>query len=136
MSMVLATEPSSGEQLDFSGRVCGDLNALDDFASELDREAEGRQLAGSSSSRRINANPGTIEKDLARLVLAVIDTVRRLMERQAARRVNAGTLSEEQVEEMGETFLRLDQKMAELTSAFGLQPEDLDLNLGPVVDRL
>jgi hypothetical protein len=58
------------------------------------------------------------------------------MERQAARRVNAGSLSDEQVEEMGETFLKLDRKMAELRTAFGLQPEDLNLSLGPIVDQL
>ena len=124
MSVGCATAPSLGEQLDFSSSVSGELNAPDDWP------------ASGLASRRINADRGTIEKDLAKLVLALIDTVRRLMERQAARRVNAGSLSEEQVEEMGETFLRLDRKMTEIRMAFGLQPEDLDLNLGPIVDQL
>ena len=84
--------------------------------------------------RRINADQTTVEKDLAKLVLALIDLVRRLMERQAARRVNAGSLSEDQVERMGETFLRLDRKMVELRSVFGLREEDLDLRLGPIGD--
>src|SRR5215208_7160980 len=130
MSVVHTIEPLSGAQLDYYGRVSGDFDALDDFARELGG-TEATQLAG-LSSRRINADRGTIEKDLAKLVLALIDTVRRLMERQAARRVNAGSLSEEQVEEMGETFLKLDQKMAEIGASFGLQPEDLNLNLGPI----
>ena len=123
---------------DFSGRVCGDLHALDDFARELGgcvRAAPGDGAAG-MLPRRINATPATVEKDLAKLVLALVDLVRQLMERQAARRVNAGSLSDDEVERLGETFLRLDQKMSELRTAFGLRDEDLNLSLGPIRNLL
>jgi hypothetical protein len=88
------------------------------------------------SSLRINTDQDTVERDLAKLVLSLVDLVRRLMERQAARRISAGSLSDEEVERMGETFLKLDRKLAEITTAFGLQREDLNLNLGPIRDLL
>jgi hypothetical protein len=130
---------ASGEQLDFGGRLSGDLYALDEFARELGAHAQATEPSGDAASflpRRINAEPAAAEKDLAKLVLTLVDLVRQLMERQAARRVNAGALTDDQVERMGETFLRLDRKMSELRAAFGLEPEDLNLNLGPIRDLI
>jgi hypothetical protein len=125
-------------QLDLGGRMSGDLNALDDFARELGARTRG-QAAGDAPSflpRRINTNAATVEQDLAKLVLSLVELVRQLMERQALRRVNAGSLSDDEVERMGETFLRLDRKMSELRAAFGLREEDLNLNLGPLGNLL
>lgn len=128
----------NGEPIDLTGRIAGDLDALDDFAQEL----SGRTRTGQPVSevdvlpRQINANETTLEKDLAKLVLALIDVIRRLMERQAARRVNAGSLSDDEVERMGETFLRLDRRMAELKVVFGLEGDDLNLNLGRIRDLI
>ncbi len=122
------------ESLDLTGRLAGDLAALDDFARELGGTT-GDPGAG-VLPRRMNADPATVERDLAKLVLALVDLIRRLMERQAARRVNAGSLSEDEVERMGETFLRLDRRMVELRTAFGLEGQDLDLSLGSIRDLL
>ena len=130
---------ASGEPFDLRERLSGDLAALDDFARELGGRAEGGQPGRETSGilpRRINADRTTVEKDLAKVVLALVELVRQLMERQAVRRVNAGSLSEEEVERMGETFLALDRKMTELRTAFGLKREDLDLRLGPIRDLL
>lgn len=123
--------------LNFADRVSGDVNALDDFARELG-ECSARKPAGVSGflPRRIDTNQATVEKDLAKLVLSLVDLVRQLMERQALRRVNAGSLTDDEVERMGETFLKLDRKMAELRDAFGLKSEDLNLNLGPIRNLL
>jgi hypothetical protein len=129
----------SGEQFELVGRLSGDLNALDDFARELGVRTGAGEPEGDAAdflSRRLNADQATVEKDLAKLVLTLVDVVRRLMERQAARRVNAGSLSDDQVERMGETFLKLDRKMEELKKVFGLQGEDLNLSLGPIRDLL
>jgi hypothetical protein len=89
-----------------------------------------------SLSRRINADPENLERGLAQLVLTVIELLRQLMERQALRRIDGGTLSEEQVERLGRTFMELDRRMEELRTEFGLTEEDLNLRLGPLGNLL
>jgi len=86
--------------------------------------------------RRVNADPEQVEKGLAQLVLTLVEVLRQLMERQALRRMEGGTLSDEQIERLGETFMRLDARMRELTEHFGLEREDLNLNLGPLGNLL
>ena len=128
---------------DFDQRLSGDLAALSEFAHELtprgNRPGAELRLAepgGTPLPGRINANPDTVEHDLAKLVLALIELIRRLLEKQALRRVEAGSLSEDEIERLGQTLLKLEQKMDELKTTFGLQDEDLDLNLGPLGDLM
>jgi hypothetical protein len=83
-------------------------------------------------SRRVNADPESVEKGLAQLVLTIVELLRQLMERQALRRIDGGSLSEEQVERLGRTFMELDRRMEELREEFGLTAEDLNLDLGPL----
>jgi hypothetical protein len=83
-------------------------------------------------SRRINADPESVEQGLAQLVLTIVDLLRELMERQALRRIDAGTLDDEQVEQLGRTFMLLQERMDELVEEFGLTRDDLNLNLGPL----
>jgi hypothetical protein len=64
--------------------------------------------------------------------MTVIELLRQLMERQAIRRIEGGTLNEEEIERLGRTFLGLAERMEELKSVFGLTDEDLNLNLGPL----
>lgn len=99
----------------------GDLNA---FAVELER-------AGASPPR-INADPQKVEQGLAKLVLIVIELLRRLLEQQAIRRMEAGSLTDEEIERLGQTFLRLAARMEELKRVFGFEDDDLNLNLGPL----
>ena len=82
--------------------------------------------------RRIDADPESVEKGLVSLVLTIVELLRQLMERQALRRVDEGTLSEDQIEKIGWTLMSLEQKMAELRDHFGLEPEDLNIDLGPL----
>jgi Gas vesicle protein K len=82
--------------------------------------------------RRIDADPERLEKGLAQLVLTVVELLRQLMERQAIHRIEAGSLTSEEVERLGQTFLALAQRMDELKEEFGLTDEDLNLNLGPL----
>ena len=93
--------------------------------------AEERRL-GDALTRRINADPESVERGLAQLVLTIVELLRQLMERQALRRVDGGTLSDEQVERLGRTFMELDRRMEELREQFGLTAEDLNLDLGPL----
>src|SRR5438128_1784504 len=90
------------------------------------------QAAASGQQERIDCTPETIEQGLAKLVLTLIELLRRLLERQAIRRMEGGTLNEQQVEEMGLALMKLEQKIHELTAAFNLKPEDLNLDLGPI----
>lgn len=81
---------------------------------------------------RINIDPENVEKGLARLVLTLVELIRKLMEKQAMRRIEGGSLSDEEIEKMGETFIKLEDKMKELKEIFGLKDEELNLNLGPL----
>ena len=128
---------------DFDQRLSGDLAALGEFAHELAPRGSRPGAAspqgepgGTFLPARINANPDTVEHDLAKLVLALIELIRRLLEKQALRRVEAGSLGEEEIERLGQTLLKLEQKMDELKATLGLQDEELDLNLGPLGDLM
>ena len=81
---------------------------------------------------RINADPERVEQGLARLVLTVIELLREVLEHQAVRRMDGGTLSEEQVEQLGLALLKLNHRMDELKGIFGLTNEDLNIDLGPL----
>jgi hypothetical protein len=81
---------------------------------------------------RVDADPEAVEKQLVALVLTLVELLRQLMERQALRRVEQGSLTDDQVEKIGLTLMALDTRMAELREHFGLRPEDLNLDLGPL----
>lgn len=80
----------------------------------------------------INIDPSDVSKGLAKLVLTVIELLRELLERQAIRRIDSGTLTREEVNNLGITFMKLAEKMEELKSQFGLNAEDLNIDLGPI----
>lgn len=83
--------------------------------------------------RRIRLDdPDAVEKDLAALVLTVVELLRQLMERQALRRVDDGSLTDDQIENIGSTLMALEARMAELREKFGLAAEDLNIDLGPL----
>ena len=86
--------------------------------------------------KKIDANPKNVEKGLAKLVLTLIELIRKLLEKQAMRRIDAGSLFEEEIERVGETLMKLENKMQELKGIFGLKDEELNLNLGPLGDLL
>jgi hypothetical protein len=81
---------------------------------------------------RINADPDKVEQGLARLVLTVIELLRRVLEHQAVRRMDGGSLSDEQIERLGLALLRLNDRMDELKKTFDLTDDDLSIDLGPL----
>jgi hypothetical protein len=81
---------------------------------------------------RISADPEIVENGLAKLVLSIIELIRRLLEKQALRRMDRGTVSEEEIERLGSALMKLEEKMDELKRVFGLSDDDLNLSLGPV----
>jgi hypothetical protein len=85
-----------------------------------------------SLPERINADPERVEQGLARLVLTVIELLREILEHQAIRRMDGGTLNEQEVERLGLALLKLNHRMDELKEVFGLTDEDLNIDLGPL----
>lgn len=86
----------------------------------------------STIPERIAADSDIVENGLAKLVLSIIELIRRLLEKQALRRMDAGTLTDEEIERVGAALMKLEEKMAEMKQIFGLADDDLNLNLGPV----
>jgi len=106
-----------------------DIDSPDEFIEEIEK------IQG-ALPKRIDANPKNVEKGLSKLVLTLIELIRKLLEKQAMRRIDAGSLSEEEIERVGETLMKLENKMQELKVVFGLKDEELNLNLGPLGDLM
>lgn len=98
-----------------------------DAADQLWSELRPRGLP-----QRIDSDPETVERGLVTLVLTLVELLRQLMERQALRRVEQGDLTDNQIERIGTTLMLLEQRMGELREHFGLTPEDLNIDLGPL----
>ena len=91
-------------------------------------------LAAEDGASRVNIDPDNVEHGLVKLVLALVELLRQLMERQAIRRMEAGTLTSEEIDRVGTTLMRLEQRMKELQEHF--QIDDLNINLGPLGNLL
>ncbi len=104
-------------------------SAGDDLRREL--ETKLAEIA-SALPDRINADPERVEQGLARLVLTLIEVVRKVLEHQAVRRMDGGGLSDEEIERLGLALLKLDERMGQLKEVFGLSDEDLQIDLGPL----
>jgi len=98
---------------------------VEEFIEEMRRVTEGLP-------ERINIDAHSIEQGLAKLVLTLIEFIRRLLEKQAIRRMEGGDLSPEQIEDLGLALMTLEARMQELKAQFGLAEQDLNLDLGPV----
>jgi hypothetical protein len=96
-----------------------------DFANAM---APDRMLGSS----RIALNPDDVKNGLGRIVLTLVELLRELLERQAIRRIEAESLTEEEIERLGTTFLQLSEQMERLKKEFGVKDEDLNIDLGPL----
>jgi hypothetical protein len=110
---------------DVLDKLLGAPDSLRSLARELERLSGGAQ-------RRIDTTPENVEKGLAQLVLTLIELWRQLMERQALRCMEAGSLNDDDIERLGQTFMMLGRRMDELKSHFELEDDDLNLDLGPL----
>ena len=99
---------------------------LDDLRKQL------RRTAGGQSPLRWNADPDEVRRSVAQLVLTLVEFVRRLLERQSIRRMEAGTLTDRQVEDVGRALMQLEETVRDIAATFGIPPEDLNLDLGPL----
>ncbi|HYK03414.1 MAG TPA: gas vesicle protein K [Thermoanaerobaculia bacterium] len=102
------------------------------IANEEEELREALSFTDSIVPERISADAEIVENGLAKLVLSIVELVRRLLERQALRRMDAGNLTDEEIERLGNALMKLEEKMAELKSTFGLSDEQLNMKLGPL----
>lgn len=102
------------------------------IANEEEELRQALSFTESVVPERISADAEIVENGLAKLVLSIIELVRRLLERQALRRMDAGNLTDEEIERLGTALMKLEEKMAELKSTFGLSDEQLNMKLGPL----
>ena len=104
--------------------ICDPDDAYGIFRKELVKREK--------ANRHLEVDGEKVEQGLARLVLTLLELIRRLMEKQAIRRIDGGTLTDEQIDELGMTFMKLDEKIKELMEIFNLKDGDLNLDLGPL----
>jgi hypothetical protein len=102
------------------------------ITNEEQRLREALTFTESVVPERISADPEIVENGLAKLVLSIVELVRRLLEKQALRRMDSGNLTDEEIERLGSALMKLEDKMGELKAVFGLNDDDLNLKLGPV----
>ena len=102
---------------------------MEDEIAELRRELE--RVRGVLPDR-VNVDPEGVEQGLAKLVLTLVEFLRQVLERQAIRRMDGGTLTDDEIERVGIALMRLQAKVREMAEAFGLDPNDLNLGLGPI----
>ncbi|CAN5887764.1 gas vesicle protein K [soil metagenome] len=101
-------------------------------ADDLERLAAELRDIVPALPRRIDASPDDIEAGLARLVLTLVEFLRQVLEHQAVRRMEAGSLSDEETERIGLALMRLQERLEDIKSAFGIEGEDLNIDLGPL----
>lgn len=102
------------------------------ITNDEQRLRESLQFSESIVPEKISADAEAVENGLAKLVLSIIELVRRLLEKQALRRMDAGTLSDAEIERLGNALMKLEDKMGELKASFGLSDADLNMSLGPI----
>lgn len=100
-----------------------EVREIESLRAELQRQA---------SAPRWNADPQDVQRSVAQLVLTLVEFLRQLLERQAIRRMERDSLTAEETEDIGLALMRLEETVRELANRFGLQPEDLNLDLGPL----
>ena len=102
-----------------------EIQEIESLRTELERVAKG-------APPRWNANADDVRRSVAKLVLTLVEFIRQLLERQAVRRMDAGTLTAEQTEAVGLALMRLEETVRDIGAQFGLSPDELNLDLGPV----
>ena len=113
-----------------STRGVGDIVRLE--VEELDALREELERRTAAEAPRWNADPEEVQRSVARLVLALVEFLRKLMEKQAIRRMEAETLTAEEVENLGLALMRLEETLHDIAGRFGLAPDELNLDLGPL----
>jgi hypothetical protein len=101
-------------------------------AREIDAIRKQIQSVAGARPPRWNASPDDVRKSVLKLVLTLVELIRQLLERQAIRRMEAGTLSDEETEAVGLALMRLQETILDLAKQFDIPPDELNLDLGPI----
>jgi hypothetical protein len=107
------------------GLTVTEVAELKELRQQLERAAAGR------SPLRWNADPDDVQRSVAQLVLTLVEFIRKLLERQAVRRMENGTLTDQQVEDVGRALMQLEEAVRAIAAQFGVELQDLNLDLGP-----
>ena len=103
-----------------------EVTELEDLRKQIEKTAAG------ASPLRWNADPDDVQRSVAQLVLTLVEFIRQLLERQAIRRMEAGTLTGQQTEDVGRALMQLEDTVRDIAGKFGIHPDDLNMDLGPV----
>ena len=109
-----------------AGLTVSEVTELEDLRKELER------VASTRSPLRWNADPDEVQRSVAQLVLTLVEFIRKLLERQAIRRMEAGTLTTQQTEDVGQALMKLEETVRDIAAKFGIPPDELNLDLGPL----
>ena len=120
-----AVASAKAEALAKGGVTVTDVAELEELRRELERTAV-------RSPARWNADPDDVQRSVAQLVLTLVEFIRKLLERQAIRRMETGTLTDDQTEDIGRALMQLEETVRDIAAKFGIPVEDLNLDLGPV----
>ena len=118
------TSPRPRKPVVAGGLTVTEVARLEDLRRELER-------ATGQAPLRWNADPDDVQRSVAQLVLTLVEFIRKLLERQAIRRMEGGTLTDEQPEDIGRALMTLEETVRDLAGRFGISIEDLNLDLGP-----
>ena len=120
-------KPRTGRLVAKAGSlVVSEVAELEELRRELERAAR------LQSPLRWNADPDEVQRSVAKLVLTLVEFIRQLLERQAIRRMDAGTLTDAQVENVGRALMQLEETVQDIAAKFGVPAEDLNLDVGPL----
>jgi Gas vesicle protein K len=108
------------------GVTVTEIAELDALRREIERTAR------TAAPLRWNADPDEVRRSVAQLVLTLVEFIRQVLERQAIRRMEAGTLSEQQTEDVGVALMKLEEAVRDIATQFGIAPEELNLDVGPL----
>ena len=108
------------------GLTVTEVAELEDLRKQL------QAASGGQSPMRWNADPDDVQRSVAHLVLTLVEFVRKLLERQSIRRMEAGTMTDPQIEDVGRALMQLEETVRDIAAKFGIPPEDLNLELGPL----
>ena len=122
---VVKTSPTRPKTRRVAGLGALEIEEIESLRTELDRLA-------ASAPPRWNADPDDVRRSVGKLVLTLVEFVRQILERQAIRRMEAHTLTPEETESVGLALMRLEETIKDLAGQFGLEPDELNLDLGPI----